>query len=112
MVGQCLGAGKPERAEQAVWIAARYNMALLGGVGLLFLMLAPGRSSASSATIPRCSPVGVQALRTMSLGFAFFGLGMVLTQSFNGAGDTWTPTLDQPRLLLALADPAGATSCP
>ncbi len=91
MVGQSLGAGKPERAEAAVWLAARYNMVLLGGVGLLFLALA-GPIVGLFTHDPAVLPIGVQALRTISCGFVFFGLGMVLTQSFNGAGDTWTPT--------------------
>jgi putative MATE family efflux protein len=91
MVGQNLGAGRPERAEQAVWTAALYNMAFLGGVGLLFLLAA--RPIAGLFTDdPRVLPFAVGCLRTVSLGFVFYAAGMVLTQSFNGAGDTWTPT--------------------
>jgi putative MATE family efflux protein len=91
MVGQSLGAGKPDRAERAVWIAAGYNMFLLGVVGVLFIVLA-GQIVGLFTDDPVARPTGVLALRTMSYGFLFYALGMVLTQSFNGAGDTWTPT--------------------
>jgi putative MATE family efflux protein len=91
MVGQSLGARDPDRAERAVWIAAGYNMMVLGFVGLIFIIFA--RPIVGIFTHdPVASPIGAQALRTMSYGFLFFALGMVLTQSFNGAGDTWTPT--------------------
>jgi putative MATE family efflux protein len=91
MVGQSLGAREPERAERAVWIAAKYNMTVLGLVSVIFILFATPivslfTHSAEAATI------GAQALRTMSYGFIFYALGMVLTQAFNGAGDTWTPT--------------------
>jgi putative MATE family efflux protein len=91
MVGQALGAGKAERGERAVWIASGYNMALLGSVGLLFIIFAD--QIVGLFTHDReAAPIGALALRTMSCGFLFYALGMVLTQSFNGAGDTWTPT--------------------
>ncbi|HET7698754.1 MAG TPA: MATE family efflux transporter, partial [Vicinamibacterales bacterium] len=92
MVGQNLGAGRPDRAERAVWTAARYNMLFLGGVGLLFLVAAPviTRIFTSDATV---QPMATACLRIVSLGFVFYACGMVLTQSFNGAGDTWTPTV-------------------
>jgi Na+-driven multidrug efflux pump len=92
MVGQNLGAGRPERAERAVWIAALYNMCFLGVVGLVFLLAA--RPIAALFTVdPAVQPFAVGCLRTVSLGFVFYAVGMVLTQSFNGAGDTFTPTL-------------------
>jgi putative MATE family efflux protein len=92
MVGQNLGAGKPDRAERAVWTAALYNMVFLGTIGLVFLVAA--RPIASVFTVdPAVQPFAVGCLRTVSLGFLFYAVGMVLTQSFNGAGDTWTPTL-------------------
>jgi putative MATE family efflux protein len=92
MVGQNLGAGRPERAERAVWIAALYNMCFLGAVGLVFLLAA--RPIAALFTVdPVVQTVAVDCLRTVSLGFVFYAVGMVLTQSFNGAGDTWTPTI-------------------
>jgi Na+-driven multidrug efflux pump len=92
MVGQNLGAGRPDRAERAVYLAGRYNMIFLGLVGLLFL-LGAGPMVALFTHDPAVTPVAVGCLRTVSLGFVFYAWGMVLTQSFNGAGDTWTPTL-------------------
>jgi MATE family, multidrug efflux pump len=91
MVGQSLGAGKPDRAERAVWIAGGYNMLVLGAVGVLFIIFANPIVGLFTHD-PTAAPTGVLALRTMSYGFLFYALGMVLTQSFNGAGDTWTPT--------------------
>jgi Na+-driven multidrug efflux pump len=92
MVGQNLGAGKPERAERAVWKAALYNMALLGSVGLLFLAFAPSIIALFTRD-PVVHGFGVACLRIVSAGFIFYAFGMVVTQSFNGAGDTWTPTV-------------------
>ena len=92
MVGQNLGAGRPDRAERAVWTAALYNMLFLGIVGLVFFVAA--RPIAGVFTDdPAVLPFAVGCLRTVSLGFVFYAVGMVITQSFNGAGDTWTPTL-------------------
>ena len=91
MVGQSLGAAKPDRAERAVWIASGYNMAVLGSVGVLFIILANPIVSLFTHD-PTAAPTGALALRTMSFGFLFYALGMVLTSAFNGAGDTWTPT--------------------
>ena len=91
MVGQGLGAGKPERAERAVWIAGIYNMCFLGGVGLVFVLLA-GPIVRLFTTNPAVAPVAAMGLRIVSYGYLFYAWGMVLTQSFNGAGDTWTPT--------------------
>jgi putative MATE family efflux protein len=91
MVGQNLGAGRPDRAEQAVWTAARYNMIFLGSVGLVFLIGAPF-ITARFTSDPLVHPYASSCLRIVSLGFVFYACGMVLTSSFNGAGDTWTPT--------------------
>jgi putative MATE family efflux protein len=92
MVGQNLGAARPDRAERAVWTAAKYNMYFLGSVGVIFLLGAPFIAHAFTAD-PDVHPFAVGCLRTVSLGFVFYACGMVLTQAFNGAGDTWTPTL-------------------
>jgi MATE family, multidrug efflux pump len=92
MVGQNLGAHRPDRAEAAVWTAAKYNMVFLGLVGLVFLALAP-QIAWIFTDDPAVTPYVIDCLRIVSLGFLFYACGMVLTQAFNGAGDTWTPTL-------------------
>src|SRR5712671_3231156 len=91
MVGQSLGANKPDRAEQAVWMAARFNMWVLGGIGLLFVIFA-GPIIRFFTSDPAIVPWGVGCLRIVSIGFVFYAYGMVLTSAINGAGDTWTPT--------------------
>jgi putative MATE family efflux protein len=91
MVGQGLGAKKPERAERAVWLAGLYNMVVLSAVGAVFAILA-GPIVSLFTHDPAVVPYGVSCLRLVSLGFPFYAYGMVLTQAFNGAGDTWTPT--------------------
>ncbi|HEX7958182.1 MAG TPA: MATE family efflux transporter [Pyrinomonadaceae bacterium] len=95
LVGQSLGAGKPERAEKAVWRAGFYNMIFLGVVGLLFFVFADPIVAVftQAAAGPEVHAYGVDCLRIISCGFLFYAYGMVLTQSFNGAGDTRTPTL-------------------
>jgi putative MATE family efflux protein len=92
MVGQALGARKPDRAERAVWIAGLYNMICLGLVGLMFVIFA--RQIIGIFTDdPNVAYYGVDSLRIVAYGFLFYAYGMVITQSFNGAGDTWTPTI-------------------
>jgi putative MATE family efflux protein len=92
MVGQALGAGKPERAERAVWRAGFYNMCFLGIIGLLFVVFA-GQIVSVFTHDPVVYGYGVDCLRIVACGFLFYAYGMVITQSFNGAGDTWTPTV-------------------
>jgi putative MATE family efflux protein len=92
LVGQNLGAQKPERAEASVWRAAYYNMVFLAGVGIVFVVFAD-RIVAGFTQDPAVAPLAGSALRIISGGFPFYACGYVLTQSFNGAGDTLTPTL-------------------
>jgi putative MATE family efflux protein len=92
MVGQSLGARKPERAAQSVWMAARYNMWVLGAIGVAFVLFAPSIIAIFTAD-PLIRPWGVGCLRIVSAGFVFYAFGMVVSNAFNGAGDTWTPTV-------------------
>lgn len=92
MVGQALGAGDPERGERAVWKAGFYNMIFLGIVGVLFIVFAP-QIIWFYTSDPNVAQYGVDCLRIVAYGFLFYAYGMVLGQSFNGAGDTWTPTV-------------------
>jgi len=91
MVGQSLGAKDPVRAERAVWTASRYNLAFLGALGSVFVLLAPWIVAAFTSE-PDVARVATLGLRIIGLGFPLYAFGMVITQSFNGAGDTWTPT--------------------
>jgi Na+-driven multidrug efflux pump len=91
MVGQGLGARKPDRAEESVWRAGGYNALFLTGVGIIFLLAAPLLLRAFTSD-PEVTGYAVACLRIVAIGFPFYAYGMVLTQSFNGAGDTWTPT--------------------
>jgi putative MATE family efflux protein len=91
LVGQNLGANKPERAEEAIWIATRFNVIFLGAVGLLFVIFA-GPLVRLFSTDPAVLEYGIQALWIVSLAFPLYAAGMCLEAAFNGAGDTWTPT--------------------
>lgn len=92
LVGQNLGAGKPERAEKAVWRTGVYNMVCLGIVGCLFLLFA-GPIIRAFTQDPAVVPLAITAVQYFSYGYLSYALGMVLSQAFNGAGDTFTPTI-------------------
>ena len=85
-----------------VWTASRYNLAFLGALGVVFVTLAPWIVAAFTAE-PEVARVATQALRIIALGFPLYAFGMVMSQSFNGAGDTG-PRPDQPVRVLAVRD--------
>jgi putative MATE family efflux protein len=91
LVGQNLGAGRPDRSELSVWRTGFYNMLFLGAVGLFFLFFAEPVVGIFTSD-PRVLRYGVDCLRLISYGYPFYAWGMVMVQAFNGAGDTWTPT--------------------
>jgi putative MATE family efflux protein len=92
MVGQNLGAQKPQRAERAVWLTAAYNMVFLGAVATLFVTV-PGAIVALFTSDPAVVPYAVSCLRIIAFGNVVYAVGMVVVQTFNGAGDTVTPTI-------------------
>jgi putative MATE family efflux protein len=92
LVGQNLGAGKPDRAERSVWRTGFYNMLFLGGVGILFITFTESIIGVFTRD-PAVVPLAVSCLRYLSYGYISYGYGMVVVQSFNGAGDTVTPTV-------------------
>jgi len=92
MVGQNLGSGQPERAETSVWRAGLYNMIFLLAVAVVFIAAARpliGIFSTESDVLK----YGISCLVWVSVGYPFYGWGMVMVQAFNGAGDTYTPTV-------------------
>jgi putative MATE family efflux protein len=90
LVGQNLGAKKPDRAEKAVWVTGWVNMILLGVIGII-LVIFPEPFIRLFINNENVVKSGILALRIISIGFISYGLGMVLVNSFNGAGDTSTP---------------------
>ncbi|HKZ38795.1 MAG TPA: MATE family efflux transporter, partial [Chryseolinea sp.] len=92
LVGQNLGAGHPERAEKSVWRTSFFNLIFLAIVTLLFFSLANPILHLFT-TDPDVLRNGIQCLKIVSLGYIFYAYGMVVGQSFNGAGDTRTPTI-------------------
>jgi putative MATE family efflux protein len=92
LVGQNLGAGHPQRAEQAVWRTGLYNMTFLGLIGLVFIVSATPLVRLFTHD-PAVVPLAASALRILSYGNIAYAYGMVMLQSFNGAGDTLTPTI-------------------
>jgi putative MATE family efflux protein len=90
LVGQNLGAKKPERAERSVMITGWVNMILLGIVGMV-LVIIPEPFIKLFIQDPSVLNAGIKCLRIISIGFIAYGFGMVLVNSFNGAGDTTTP---------------------
>lgn len=92
MVGQNLGAGKPQRAERAVYLTGAYNMAILAVVAAVFISV-PGLIVGLFTSDPAVAPHAVDCLRIIAFGNLAYAFGMVMVQAFNGAGDTVTPTI-------------------
>lgn len=91
LVGQNLGAKQPERAEASVWKTAKYNAVFMGTVSLLFIIAAPFFVALMNNN-PAVVKTGSLALRVISCGYLFYGVGMVMINAFNGAGDSKTPS--------------------
>jgi putative MATE family efflux protein len=91
LVGQNLGAGQPDRAERSVLLTTKYNAIFMGIVMFVFLFFASPIVSVFSKE-PQVHYFGTLALQVLASGYIFYGIGMVMIQSLNGAGDTKTPT--------------------
>ena len=91
LVGQNLGAQQPDRAETSVWKTGKYNAWFMGLVSLIYLFFAyeiVGWFNTNPVVIEN----GGLCLQIIAAGYVFYAYGMVVTQAFNGAGDTGTPT--------------------
>ena len=92
LVGQNLGAGQPERAEKSVWTTAKYNAIFMVSISVIYLLFAKtivGWFKGDIAVVE----AGALSLQVIAAGYVFYAYGMVLTQSFNGAGNTKVPTV-------------------
>jgi putative MATE family efflux protein len=92
LVGQNLGAKRPDRAEQSVWRAAFFDMIFLGSVSLIYMLFAPWLVGLFTHD-PVVAGYAASCLRIISVCYVLYAYGMVIVQAFNGAGDTRTPTL-------------------
>ncbi len=92
LVGQNLGARQPDRAEKSVWRAGFFNLLFMAFVMIVFLF-STGAIMGFFTSDPDVLRYGTQCLQIICLGYIFYSYGMVVTQSFNGAGDTVTPTV-------------------
>lgn len=92
LVGQNLGAQQPQRAEDSVIKTAKYNTIFMGIVSLILFSFTRSIISffTQEETVARYA---VQAVRIVSAGYIFYGIGMVMANAFNGAGDTRMPTI-------------------
>ncbi len=92
LVGQNLGAGKPERAIKSAWMVSYFNMAFLAVVAVFFFIFADAFIAWFDPT-PQVVTTGALCLKILAAGYILFGVGMVITQAINGAGDTLAPTI-------------------
>ena len=91
LVGQNLGAGKPERSEKSVWMAGHFNLVFMLAISVVYIVFAEDLIKIFLDD-PQAIPYGRDCLRYVAFGYAFYAYGMVVVQAFNGAGDTATPT--------------------
>jgi len=91
LVGQNLGAKKPERAEQSVWVATRYNVAFMVAIAVVLVGF-PGPLVGIFTDEAQALRYGAECLRIVGYGYGFYAVGLIMMQAFNGAGDTITPT--------------------
>ena len=92
MVGQNLGANQPERAEISVWRTGLFNVIFMGIMMIIFLFFAEELATFFTDEVIVIQNAAV-CLKIFAVGYLSYAFGMVLVQSFNGAGDTRTPTI-------------------
>lgn len=91
LVGQNLGANQPDRAEKSVWRTAFITFCFFAVVAVIFFLF--GESLMRFFTSDEAAiTAGTECLHILAIGYVFFAYGMIISQAFNGAGDTRTPT--------------------
>lgn len=91
LVGQNLGANQPERAERSVWRTAFITFCFFAVVAVIFFLF--GEPLMRFFTQDKAAVIaGTECLHILAIGYVFFAYGMIISQAFNGAGDTRTPT--------------------
>ena len=92
LVGQNLGAQRPDRAEKSLWRASRYNAIFMSVLGLASVVLAPQIVGLFSSE-PEVIRYGISCIRILGIGYPMYAVGMIVIQAMNGAGDTYTPSI-------------------
>ena len=91
LVGQNLGAARPDRAEASAWTAARYNAIFMTVLGFSFVVFAPELVGLFTDDA-EIRDYGISCLRILGVGYPMYAVGMIIIQALNGAGDTRTPS--------------------
>lgn len=92
LMGQNLGAKKPERAAASAWLATSYYAIFMAMMMILFLFFAPKVMAFFNPT-PAVVAIGSSYLRITVLGYIFVAIGIILGRALSGAGDTFAPML-------------------
>jgi Na+-driven multidrug efflux pump len=91
VAGQNLGAKHPDRANEAVHVAARIGLASAAAVGALFLLIPQQLLAIFGMDDPVAVALGVQLLRVLSLSGLFIAVALTYTGGLQGTGDTKSP---------------------
>lgn len=91
IAGQNLGAGRPDRSVQGVWVAARIGLGVAAVVGALFVAIPHLLLAAFGATDPAVSAIGAELLRFLAVSGFFITVALTFTGGLQGTGDTRSP---------------------
>lgn len=91
LVGQNLGARRPERAEKSVWVATKYNVLFMVAIAVVLVAI-PRQLVGIFTDDVEALRYSAECLRIVGYGYGFYAVGLLMMQAFNGAGDTVTPT--------------------